>query len=119
MGLREDIQTDIGAAFDGDLADAVKVLTLIKITGTYNDDPGDNTLTEVPFQTRGVLDKYEAIEIFNESVRPTDVKAIILINELDTTPEIDDYIEYSGIGYKIIRVRSDPADAHWELQCRR
>jgi len=118
MGLREDIQRDLGAAFDTDLADAVKILTLIKISGAYNTELSENVVTETSFTTRGVLDSYLDREVFNESVHPTDAKAIILTNELAATPEIDDYIEGAGKKFKIINVAADPADAHWELQCR-
>jgi len=120
VGLREDIQKDLGIAFDTDLSDAVKTLFLIKLsTGDYSEDTGINTPVESTYSTRGVLDGYEDRELFDSAVHPTDVKAIILTNELSATPEIDDYIECSGIRYKAINVMADPADAHWEIQCRR
>ena len=118
MSLRTDIQTDIAAAFDTDLADAVKTLNLVQIADSYDPTTGVNTPTETAYATRGVLASYKNREFFDRSIEPTDVRAIILTNELSATPEIDDYIEYGTIRYKIISAVADPADAHWELQCR-
>ena len=45
---------------------------------------------------------------------------IVLANELNATPEVDDKIidTNKGVTYKILSVMTDPADAHWEIQCR-
>lgn len=118
MGLKSDIQGDLADAFDSDLADVIKTINLVKITDSYNTDTGLNEPTETSYPTRGVLDAYKSMEVFDTSIEPADIKAIILTNELDATPEIDDYIEYGTIRYKILAVNADPADAHWELKCR-
>jgi len=117
MGLRSEIQNDLAAAFDGDLADAVKTINLIKITNDYSTDTGLDTPTETLYATRGVLSSYIR-ELFDTGVEPSDKNILILTNELDAIPEIDDYIDYSSTRYKIIKVKDDPADATWELQCR-
>lgn len=115
MGLRNDIQTDVGVAFDGDLADAVQSLTLIQVTSLYDLLSGENVNTETTVATRGAVTGFTNIEVFNESFQPTDVKILILQNELEAIPKIDDYIETATTKYKIIIVKQDPAGAHWEL----
>ena len=118
MGLKSDIQSALAAAFDSNLSDAVKQLTYTKIESTYNPIIGETIITETTYNTRGVLDKERAVEIFNQSYKPQDTVILILQNELNTIPDIDDYIEENGNKWKIIAIKNDPADVTWELLCR-
>ena len=118
MSLRAEIQQEIGNAFDTDLADAVKTLILVKRVDTYNTDTGLTDAIETTYTTRGVLSEYMGRELFDTGIKPTDIKTIILANELSATPNIDEHIIDGSTKYKIIKVKQDPAQATWELQCR-
>ena len=119
MGMRAEIQSDISDAFDEDLSDAVKDITITEVKESYNIDTGVNTQIETEYKTRGVPYDIKETEIFNESVKPGDVSLIILQNEIEIQPEIDFYATFNGNKYKIMGVSKDPADVSWELLCRK
>lgn len=119
MGLSNDIYQSVSEAFNGDLKDAVRTITLRKPGETF--DPLTNSVSYVnlDYNTRGVIGEFELEEINNSSVMPNDVRAIILQNELTETPEIDDLL-ISNLGtFKIVKVMQDPANVIWGLQCRK
>ena len=118
MGLRAEIQAAISAAFDSELNDAVKDLTYISISSTYNPVIGETSINETEYKTRGVLDKEKVQEVFGEKYKPNDVLILILAHELDTNVKIDDIIVESDHRWKVIAIRNDPADITWELLCR-
>lgn len=121
MGLRDEIQTDIAQAFNTDLADAVKDFTLYH----YGRDGYDVTTgqplppTETIADSRGVFDSYLNYEIFNSAIEPTDIRLVVLINELTITPRIGDRIEEGTNNFRIIFVEKDPADATYILTIRK
>jgi hypothetical protein len=120
MGLRDEIQQDIAEAFDTDLADAVKPFTLHHYErGGYNVSSGSVTSpAESTTESRGVFDSYINYEIFNSAIEPTDIRLIVLMNELLITPRVGDKILESAHTYRIIFVEQDPADASYILTIR-
>jgi hypothetical protein len=119
MSIRDELQSELSDAFDDDLQDAVFSIKLIKGKISYDVSTGTNIKTGDTFNTRGIPYDINTSEIFNQALKPGDVSFIILQNELDSIPEIDDYINYNGYTYKIIDVSKDPADATWEILCRK
>lgn len=120
MGLRSEIQEAISEAFDLDLADAVSQVTHNSMTGsTYDTATGLNTLTYTSNTIRGVFDGYSQLERFNSYIQPTDVKFIVLQNELVLIPEIKDEIVDNTTTYKIIQIEKDPANATMVLHLRK
>ena len=122
MGIREDIQTDIAAEFDGDLADAVSNFVLTHFDrgeGVYNTSTGLYTGDSVDYSSRGVFGSYLQSEIANSPIEPTDIKLIILQNEIDVEPSLRDSLtkENSKL-YRIINVKQDAANATYTLQIR-
>lgn len=121
MGLRTDVQTDVAAAFDGDLADAVKSFTLKQYNrGQYNPATGDLSGAAYPneYTSRGVFADYEQPEVLNSAIEPGDVQVIVLQNELEVTPRIADVIVESSVEYRVIGIGKDPADAIWQIHVR-
>jgi hypothetical protein len=115
MGLRSDIQTDIAAAFDTDLADAVRVFTLQHVVAeSYSAETGQPTYTTVKVSSRGVFEEITNDEI-DSSARPTSTTLTVLQNELDAVPLIDDTIIEGNFIYDITAVAPDPAAATWAL----
>ncbi|HFL2187590.1 TPA: glutamate 5-kinase [Pseudomonas putida] len=126
MGLRDKIQTKLGKAFDGKLADAVNAFT-----GTYVGegewDPVTETSTAQPvtYTGRGVLAGYDSKRIDNVNIKVGDVKLIALANEVTDNPMVGhqitapDLVTGEQVTYRVESVNADAAQAHIELQLRR
>ncbi len=126
MGIRSDIQSDLAAAFDTDLADAVSAFT-----GTYMGsgvrDPISETTTAQPvtYTGRGVLDNYDSRRIDGMNIKVGDVLLICLANEVSDKPAVghqitaNDLITGLPATYRIVSPGIDPAKAHYEIQLRK
>lgn len=126
MGLRDDIQIDLAAAFDDDLADAVQ-----PFTGHYMGegvfDPITETTTAQPvtYTGRGVLDAYDSRRIDNINILVGDVLLICLANETTDIPAVghqitaQDLLTGDPATYRVVNPGIDPAKAHYELQLRK
>lgn len=126
MGLRDDVQIDLAAAFDDDLADAVQ-----PFTGTYMGpgewDPVSETTTAQPvsYAGRGVFDSYDSHRIDNINILVGDVLLICLANEVTDKPAVGHEITASDLitghltTYRIVSPGIDPAKAHYEIQLRK
>lgn len=122
MGLRDDLQTDLAEAFDDELSDAVTAFTGTRTVADDNDSgiddwmnppdtPSASTLT---YTGRGVFTDYSTYELNSDIINVTDVKLIVLQNEITAEPIADDKIN----GYSVVRVSKDPALATYEIQLR-
>lgn len=126
MGMRDEIQAELAAAFDDDLADAVN-----PFTGSYIIQSGWEPVTEtggetaVSYTGRGILDSYNLDRIDGVNIMSGDLLLIALKNEVTDLPSIDhaittiDLITGLQQQYKVITVTADPAAAHYEIQIRR
>jgi hypothetical protein len=127
MGLRDDLQRDLGEAFDTDLADAVKPVVGVRtVQGEYDPDSPTPGETVTNYSGRGVFGKYLSTEVDGALIQTTDEKLTILQNELFITlldeptetlavPEIGDIIS----GKRAMNVSQDPAGATWKVQLRK
>ncbi|WP_085678118.1 MULTISPECIES: hypothetical protein [unclassified Pseudomonas] len=128
MGLRSELQADLGRAFDTDLSDAVSVVDGSRsVPGVYDPDKGGSTpATTLHYAGRGVFGQYKAREIDGTRILSSDVRLKALQNELlmkdgDTvteepaTPAIGDRIS----GYRVMDVGQDAAKATWTIQLRK
>ena len=122
MGLRDDLQADLADAFNDDLSDAVTAFTGTRTVASDTDDgeddwmnppdaPSSSTLT---YTGRGVFTDYSTYELNSDIINVTDVKLIVLQNEIAAEPIADDKIN----GYSVVRVSKDPALATYEIQLR-
>lgn len=126
MGLRSDIQSDLAAAFDTDLVDAVSTFT-----GTYLGpgvfDPVSETTTAQPvaYTGRGVLDSYDSRRIDGLNILVGDLLLICLANEVTDKPDVGHQITVTDLitgqpaVYRIVSPGVDPAKAHYEIQLRK
>lgn len=120
MGARDDIQTQLGTAFDTDLLDAVSTLSLVTVTpAVYDPTLSVNAPSEILHSTRGIFIEYGSRELINQAMEPTQIAVLILQNEVDVTPKIDDYIQQGTIRYKIVSVMKDPFNSIWEITCQK
>lgn len=127
MGMREEIQAELAEAFDDPdgLADAVKpVAGVRKETPVYNPDTGQNSGGTSTYSGRGVFGSYLAKDIDGSLILSTDVRLLVLQNELVATvagvtspiePKVGDTIG----GQRVINVGQDAAGATWTLQLRK
>ena len=120
--MRDELQEELAAAFDDDLADAVDLFTCEKLI--YSGDFDFETQTypivgDESYSGRGVLGNY-----LKDLVKPTDyqvedAKAIVLQNELSQAPQIGDEWNFSHGKFKVINISKDPTDSIWTCQLRK
>lgn len=116
MGLRYSIQSDIAAAFDTDLSDAVQSFTATRTAqGAY--DPATGTVSEqvTTYTGRGVFGAFKVSEADGQNILATDVKLTALQNELTDTPKINDVIDSKAV----VSINQDPAGATYTLALRK
>lgn len=121
MGLLADIQTDVAAAFDGDLADAVKSFIIERgIEEGYDTSTGNVSGTPDSDSSRGVFISYTIEEIQRLGVSPKDVMVIILQSEI--TMEVTDGCiitrSEDNQKFRVKSVEEDPAKAIYIAHCR-
>lgn len=126
MGLRDDVQTDVAAAFNEDLSDAVRAFTYIGINSRiYGGGDAGGVVAEVSdagVTSRGVFfESVEDSEIAAEVVRPVDASLLILQNEIAVSGfDEDGIIDSTFYGkFRILKSMADPASATWTLYLRR
>ena len=120
--MRDELQEELAAAFDDDLADAIDSFTCEKLI--YSGDFDFETQTypivgDESYSGRGVLGNY-----LKDLVKPTDyqvedAKAIVLQNELSQAPQIGDEWDFSHGKFKVINISKDPTNSIWTCQLRK
>ncbi len=119
MGLHNEITADVQEAFNSDLSDATKSIIIKQFIKQY--DPVTGQTTEIVSQetTRGIVTNFSTFELFNSAIKPTDLRIIILQDEITFVPAIDDTLVIENEEYKVITVKEDPAKVTYEIQCRK
>ncbi|TKR55324.1 hypothetical protein D7I39_10900 [Allopusillimonas ginsengisoli] len=129
MGLRDEIAQEVAAAFDDDLADAVKEFTGTRIIRRGRPNPVTEEWNSeiLTYEGRGVFGSFQAELVDGNKILATDVKLLVLQVELlakqavastvgeQIAPKIDDTIA----GMKVMSVSRDPADVTWTVQLRK
>lgn len=129
MGMRDEIQQELGAAFDAEdeLADAVDTFTCTRkmLTGS-NPATGEDTYTEYVYSGRGVLFGSWAKDLVKPvDYRATDSKAVLLQNEVKDAagtlvePDVNDIWVIEGDSYRVVSYGKDSANATWTVQLRK
>ena len=123
MGLREELQADIAEAFNIDLEDAVSEFTCTKIIYSGEMDFATQTYPIIGNETysgRGTLfGSYQKDMVKPVDYQVTDCKAIVLQNEVDGVPQINDiWVTVKG-EFKVVNIGADPMDAIWKVQLRK
>ena len=129
MGMRDEIQKELGAAFDAEdeLADAVDFFTCTRkiLTGS-NPATGEDTYTEYVYGGRGVLFGSWAKDLVKPiDYRATDSKAVLLQNEVKDAagtlvePDVNDIWVIEGGNYRVVSYGKDAADSCWFCQLRK
>ncbi|HEO1801078.1 TPA: glutamate 5-kinase [Acinetobacter baumannii] len=129
MGMRDEIQKELGAAFDAEdeLADAVDSFTCTrKILTSSNPATGEDTYTEYVYGGRGVLFGSWAKDLVKPiDYRATDSKGVLLQNEVKDTagtlvePDVNDIWVIEGGNYRVVSYGQDPSSSVWICQLRK
>ncbi|HIE0670959.1 TPA: glutamate 5-kinase [Acinetobacter nosocomialis] len=129
MGMRDEIQQELGAAFDAEdeLADAVDSFTCTrKILTSSNPATGEDTYTEYVYSGRGVLFGSWAKDLVKPiDYRATDSKAVLLQNEVKDAagtlvePDVNDIWVIEGGNYRVVSYGQDASSSVWICQLRK
>lgn len=123
MGMRDELQEELAAAFDEDLADAVDTFTCEKLIYSGEFDFETQTYPVVgsdSYSGRGVLfGSYLKDMVKPIDYQVTDSKAIVLQNEVTQVPQIDDVWATSKGDFKVVNIGEDPVAAAYTLQLRK
>ncbi len=121
MSFRASIQKAIQAGFNA-LGDGQKTVTYVSVTAAaFNATTGAVSRTQTTHAgVKAVFDQYDRREIDLDVIRPEDQKVLIAKLNLTPTPRLNDRLtESDGTTWEVIGVKTDPLNAHWELQVRR
>lgn len=120
MGLYSTIQSKLGAAVEGPLADAFRIVQFIVVTNVYDGINMINTTTETATDILcSVQSEFEGDQI-DETTLMNSVKIIILDSERNSvTFAIDMKIQDGTNTYIIKGFNTDPAGASWTVYARR
>lgn len=121
--MRDELQEELAAAFDDDLADAVDTFTCEKPIYSGEFDFETQTYPVVgseSYSGRGVLfGSYQKELVKPADYQAEDAKAIVLQNEVTAVPQIDDIWVTSKGDFKVINIGADPTDSIWVCQIRK
>lgn len=123
MGIRDELQEELAAAFNEDLADAVDTFTCEKLIYSGEFDFETQTYPVVgseSYSGRGVLfGSYLKDMVKPTDYQVTDSKAIVLQNEVTGIPQIGD-VWITGKGsFKVVNIGADPTTSIWTCQLRK
>ena len=123
MGIKDDIQAEVAAAFSADLADAVDTFTCEKPIYSGEFDFETQTYPVVgskSYSGRGVLfGSYLKDLVKPADYQAEDAKAIVLQNEVAAVPQIDDVWATSKGDFKVVNIGADPTSSVWTCQLRK
>lgn len=123
MGIKDDIQAEVAAAFNDDLAGAVDSFTCQKPIYSGEFDFETQTYPVVgseSYSGRGVLfGSYLKDLVKPADYQAEDAKAIVLQNEVTQVPQIDDVWATSKGDFKVVNIGADPTDSIWVCQLRK
>lgn len=123
MGMKDELQEELAAAFDEDLADAVDTFTCEKLIYSGEFDFETQTYPIVgdeSYSGRGVLfGSYQKDLVKPADYQAEDAKAIVLQNEVTGIPQIGDVWATSKGDFKVVNIGADPTDSIWTCQLRK
>lgn len=120
MGLRE--------TFKNAALTAIAAFGDVRVSANYwshvstTFDVSAGTPADVYGTTTGVMvifDDFRISEIDGEAITPQDRRVLIPAKSLASTPAVNDKVVASGVTWNVQGVRSDPAEALWDLHARR
>ena len=121
--MRDELQAELAAAFNEDLADAVDSFTCEKpiYSGVFDFETQTYPVVgSESYSGRGVLfGSYLKDLVKPADYQAEDAKAIVLQNEVTAVPQIDDVWATSKGDFKVINIGADPTNSIWTCQLRK
>ena len=121
--MRDELQAELAAAFNEDLANAVDSFTCTKpiYSGVFDFETQTYPIVgNESYSGRGVLfGSYQKDLVKPADYQAEDAKAIVLQNEVTAVPQIDDVWATSKGDFKVINIGADPASATYTVQLRK
>ena len=121
--MRNELQAELAAAFNDDLADAVDSFTCEKPIYSGEFDFETQTYPVVgseSYSGRGVLfGSYQKDLVKPADYQAEDAKAIVLQNEVTAVPQIDDVWNTVKGDFKVVNIGADPTNSIWTCQLRK
>lgn len=114
--ILDPIRASVAKAFKGKLLNGVLTRATASTVDEYGDPiPG----TALTFPCEGFPDNYDDAYRKTAGIPETSVKLILIAGNTGTDPRKTDKVAFRGITYEILRVKSDPALAHYECEAYR
>ena len=121
--MRDELQAELAAAFNEDLADAVDTFTCEKpiYSGVFDFETQTYPVVgSESYSGRGVLfGSYLKDLVKPADYQAEDAKAIVLQNEVTAVPQIDDIWVTSKGDFKVVNIGADPTSSVWVCQLRK
>ena len=120
--MRDELQEELAAAFNEDLADAVDTFTCEKPIYSGEFDFETQTYPVIgseSYSGRGVRGNYLRDMVKPIDYQTTDAKAIVLQNELTGIPQIGDVWQFADGDFEVKNIGSDPVSATYIIQLRK
>ena len=120
--MRDELQAELAAAFNEDLADAVDSFTCTKLIYSGVFDFETQTYPVVgseSYSGRGVRGNYLRDMVKPIDYQTTDAKVIVLQNELTGIPQIGDVWATAKGNFQVVNIGADPVAATYTIQLRK
>ena len=121
--MRDELQAELAAAFNEDLADAVDSFTCEKPIYSGEFDFETQTYPVVgseSYSGRGVLfGSYQKELVKPVDYQAEDAKAIVLQNEVTGIPQIGDVWATTKGNFQVVNIGGDPVSATYIIQLRK
>ena len=121
--MRDELQEELAAAFNEDLADAVDSFTCQKpiYSGVFDFETQTYPIVgNESYSGRGVLfGSYLKDLVKPADYQAEDAKAIVLQNEVTGIPQIGDVWATSKGDFKVVNIGADPTNSIWTCQLRK
>ena len=121
--MRDELQEELAAAFNEDLADAVDSFTCQKpiYSGVFDFETQTYPVVgSESYSGRGVLfGSYLKDLVKPADYQAEDAKAIVLQNEVTGIPQIGDVWNTVKGDFKVVNIGADPASATYTIQLRK
>ncbi|WP_180082701.1 glutamate 5-kinase [Acinetobacter sp. YH12123] len=121
--MRDELQDELAAAFNDDLADAVDSFTCQKpiYSGVFDFETQTYPVVgSESYSGRGVLfGSYQKDLVKPADYQAEDAKAVVLQNEVTQVPQIGDVWSTGKGDFKVVNIGADPVAATYTLQLRK
>ena len=120
--MRDELQAELAAAFNEDLADAVDSFTCEKpiYSGVFDFETQTYPVVgSESYSGRGVRGNYLRDMVKPIDYQTTDAKVIVLQNELTGIPQIGDVWQFADGGFEVKNISQDPTSSIWTCQLRK